>query len=239
MVADRIRKTLDIKSEEHQQELKRLGKEARHLPLSPNVAVLDGPPQISGINTLLSGPDTTREDFVFYFDRLAALLVERATANADFDPFTVQTPAPRSHPYKGLRMTGEVSAVVVLRGGSILETGLRRVIPDCRTGRMLIQTSWRTGEPELHYFKMSGDIATHNKVLLLDPQMSSGGAALMAVRVLLDHGVEESKIVFVTYIAGKIGLNRLMTVFPDIHVVACRIVDDYEERWVENRYMGC
>ncbi|KAH0169835.1 uridine-cytidine kinase-like protein-like 1, partial [Aureobasidium melanogenum] len=239
MVADRIHKTLDSKSEEHRAELKRLGKETKDLPLSPNVAILDGPSQITGINTLLSSKETTREDFVFYFDRLAALLVERATENADFDSITVKTPPPHSHKYNGLRMTGEVSAVVILRGGSILETGLRRVIPDCRTGRMLIQTSYRTGEPELHYFKMAGDISTHNKVLLLDPQMSSGGAALMAVRVLLDHGVEESRIVFVTYIAGKRGLNRLMTVFPDIHVVACRVIDDYEERWVENRYMGC
>jgi len=239
MVADRIHKTLDTKSEEHRAELKRLGKEAKDLPLSPNVSILDGPSQITGINTLLSSDDTTREDFVFYFDRLAALLVERATENAEFNAVTVQTPKPHQHTYNGLRMSGEVSAVVILRGGSILETGLRRVIPDCRTGRMLIQTSHRTGEPELHYFKMGGDIATHNKVLLLDPQMSSGGAALMAVRVLLDHGVEESRIVFVTYIAGKRGLNRLMTVFPDIHVVACRVVDDYEERWVENRYMGC
>lgn len=238
-MADRIRKTLHIKSKEHQSELKRLGKEAKDLPLSSNVAVLDGPPQIKGINTLLSGPNTSREDFVFYFDRLAALLVERATDCLDYTSQTVHTPEPHSHAYSGLRMTGEVSAVVVLRGGSILETGLKRVIPDCRTGRMLIQTSWRTGEPELHYFKMSGDISTHAKVLLLDPQMSSGGAALMAVRVLLDHGVEEKRIVFVTYLAGKMGLNRLMTVFPDIRVVACRVIDDYEERWVENRYMGC
>lgn len=239
MVADRIHKTLDIKSHEHQAELKRLGKETKDLPLSPNVSVLDGPPQITGINTLLSGPDISREDFVFYFDRLAALLVERATDCLDFASLTVNTPEPHSHPYNGLRMTGEVSAVVVLRGGSILETGLKRVIPDCRTGRMLIQTSWRTGEPELHYFKMSNDIAKHDKILVLDPQMSSGGAALMAVRVLIDHGVAEERIVFVTYLAGKRGLNRLMTVFPEIRVVACRVVDDYEERWVENRYMGC
>lgn len=239
MVADRIRKTLEIKSNAHQEELKRLGEYAEELPLSPNVAVLDGTPQITGINTLISSPRVDREDFVFYFDRLAALLVERATECLDFAPMTIQTPEPHSHEYHGLRMTGEVSAVVVLRGGSILETGLKRVIPDCRTGRMLIQTSWRTGEPELHYFKMAEDIAKHNKVLVLDPQMSSGGAALMAVRVLLDHGVEEKRIVFVTYLAGKMGLNRLMTVFPEIKVVACRVIDDLEERWVENKYMGC
>lgn len=239
MVSDRIHKTLSLKSKQHRLELLRLGKVSEDVPLSSNVVILDGTPQIKGINTLLMTTDFSREEFIFYFDRLASLLVERATQCMDFTSATINTPAPHSHEYAGLKLSGEVSAVVILRGGSILETGLKRVIPDCRTGRMLIQTSFRTGEPELHYYKLADDISTHDRVLLLDPQMSSGGAALMAVRVLLDHGLAENKIVFVTYMAGKMGLNRLMTVFPEIRVVACRVVDDLEERWVEDRYLGC
>lgn len=102
-----------------------------------------------------------------------------------------------------------------------------------------MQTSPKTGEPELHYLTLSDDIASHSRVLLLDPQMSSGGAALMAVRVLLDHGVAEDKIVFVTYFAGRKGLARLVTVFPEIKVVVCRVGPDLEERWLEDKYLGC
>jgi uridine kinase len=69
--------------------------------------------------------------------------------------------------------------------------------------------------------------------------MSSGGAALMAVQVLVDHGVPEEKIVFVTYFAGRMGLNRLTKVFPGVKVVVSAIVADFEERWVEKRYFGC
>lgn len=163
-----------------------------------------------------------------------------ATDHCTYSPKSIETPT--NNTYDGLILTGEISAVVVLRGGSILETGLRRVIPDCKSGRVLIQTSYRTGEPELHYYKFAPGVEKHDRVLLLDSQMSSGGAALMAVRVLLDHGVEEKKIVFVTYMAGRMGLNRLMTVFPEIRVVAVRIVDDSdghrELRWVEERYCG-
>jgi len=75
--------------------------------------------------------------------------------------------------------------------------------------------------------------------MLLDPQMSSGGAALMAVRVLVDHGVAENRIVFVSYMAGKIGLRRLLSVFPEIKVVVCRIIEDMEVRWMEQKYLGC
>lgn len=133
----------------------------------------------------------------------------------------------------------QVSAVVILRGGTTLETGLKRVLPDCRMGRILIQTSYRTSEPELHYRSLPDDIESHSRVLLLDSQMSSGGAALMAVKVLVDHGVKEENIIFVTYFAGKMGVNRLLSVFPDIHVVVCRLVDDMESRWFEEKYLGC
>lgn len=75
--------------------------------------------------------------------------------------------------------------------------------------------------------------------MLLDPQMSTGGAALMAVRVLIDHGVEEHKIVFVTCAAGKIGLKRLSTVYPKVRVIVGRIEEEQEPRWMERRYFGC
>ena len=151
----------------------------------------------------------------------------------------VEVTSPQGSTYNGLQMDGEVSAVIILRGGSCFETGLKRVIPDCQTGRLLIQTNYRTGEPELHYQKLPSNISSHDSVLLLDPQMSSGGAALMAIKVLVDFGVPEENIVFVTYFAGKMGINRLLKVFPSMKVVVCRVVEDFEERWMEKRYFGC
>ena len=157
--------------------------------------------------------------------------------NLSFVKTIVETPAGTK--YHGLQTNGEISAVVILRAGSAFETGLKRVVPDCKTGRILIQSNIRTGEPELHFIKLPDDINTHQSVLLLDPQMSSGGAALMAVQVLVDYGVPQENIVFVTYFAGKMGLNRLTKVFPEVNVLVCKIVADYEERWIEKRYFGC
>ncbi|KGM91947.1 uridine kinase [Paracoccidioides brasiliensis Pb18] len=163
--------------------------------------------------------------------------IRRALDTTPFVPATVTTP--QKQIYHGLRPAGTISAVAILRGGSCLETGLKKTIPDCITGRILIQTNYRTGEPELHYLKLPHGINTHASVLLLDPQMSSGGAALMAVRVLVDHGVEEGRIIFVTFAAGQRGLQRLTAVYPDIKVVVGRIEDEGEERWIEKRYFGC
>lgn len=236
MVADQIQKTLAHKSTQHQEELKRLGQIAKDSDLSPNALILEQTNQVVGIHTLLMDPETTREDYIFYFDRLVAMLVEKAVDFLPFEPGQVVTPQGRL--YMGLKNSADMSAVVILRGGSAFETGLRRTIPDCRTGRILIQTNQR-GEPELHYRALPSSIKTDGLVLLLDPQMSTGGAALMAVQVLVDHGVPEDRIVFITYMAGRVGVNRVLSVFPDVRIIIARMGEDLENRWVETRYLGC
>jgi uridine kinase len=238
LISDQILKTLTQKSAQHQLDLERLGQIAENAPLpAGNTILMEQTRQVKGINTLLLDPQTDREDFIFYFDRIAALMVERATTYSLFAATQVSTPQGKK--YNGVTENGQISAVVILRGGSALETGLKRVIPSCRTGRMLIQTSPRTTEPELHYLKLPPDLDQDSLVLLLDAQMSLGGAALMAVKVLVDHGVREDRICFVSYLAGRRGLGRLLGVFNGIRVVIGRVVDDGEERWVEGKYLGC
>lgn len=237
MIVNQTRQILKEKSIRHNAELEELGQQVEDYTLSESAIILAGKPQITGVSTILRSPTTSQVDFIFYFDRLTALLIETALDCHNYVSADVITP--QGNKYSGLRSAGKVSAVVILRGGSCMETGLKRTIPDCSTGRLLIQSNYRTGEPELHYLKLFPDLPEHETVMLLDPQMSSGGAALMAVKVLVDHGVSEKRIVFVTCLAGRRGLKRLMTVFPKIKVVAANIVEDHEKRWVEERYFGC
>ncbi|KOS20634.1 Uridine-cytidine kinase-like 1 [Escovopsis weberi] len=237
MMVQFIEKKLMEKSTHHREALSRLEVNDLETPLSERVVVLDDSTQIKFMNTILQDIDTPAEDFIFYFDRLAALIIEQALNNVHFEETIIETP--QGHNYRGLKPKGEVSAVIVLRGGSAFESALRKTIPDCRTGRMLIQSSFSTGEPELHYLRLPEDIDKHESVLLLDTQMASGGSALMAVQVLVDHGVALDRIVLATYSAGRVGLHRLMTVFPEITVVVCNILPSQDQRWVEKRYFRC
>ncbi|KYK61981.1 uridine kinase [Drechmeria coniospora] len=237
MMVQFIERKLFEKSTHHREALSRLEAACKEQPLSDRVVLLDDTPQLKFMNTILQNIDTSAEDFIFYFDRLAALIVEQALNKVHFARTTIETP--QGYKFEGLKPSGEVSAVIVLRGGSAFESALRKTIPDCRTGRLLIQSDHSTGEPELHYLRLPDDIHEHESVLLLDTQMASGGAALMAVQVLVDHGVALDKIVLATYSAGRLGLHRLVTVFPEITVVVCNILADQEQRWVEKRYFRC
>jgi len=77
MVVKHIQRKLQEKSEKHSEELHRLGLIAAKVELPPNVHVLPSTPQFVGMNTILQNPETEQEDFIFYFDRLASILIER------------------------------------------------------------------------------------------------------------------------------------------------------------------
>ncbi|CAZ80754.1 unnamed protein product [Tuber melanosporum] len=236
MITKHIQRALLTKSNEHIKTLQALGQgHDADEPLPANVKVLKDTPQLRAMHTILHDEETTREDFVFYFDRLATLLVERGSDHLAFKSKEVETPQGIS--YAGLELSKDVSAVVILRSGGTLEVGLKRVVPDARIGRLLIQSNARTGEPELHYQNLPSSLAK-DSVLVLDPQVATGAGALMAMTVLKDHGVEEERIVFVTYLAGLGGLRRLTKVFPKLKIIVGKIQEGFERRWIDERYFG-
>ena len=237
MIVKHVQVILREKSKRHQEDLERLGQQVEDEPLSSHVSLLEPTNQVIGMSTIIHDTETDNVDFVFYFDRLACLLIESALETLRYSSKTIKTP--QNLGLDGLAFPPLISAVVVLRAGSCLERALKRCIPDCMTGRILIQSNHRTGEPQLHYLKLSPDIATHDAVLVLDTQIRSGGAALMTVKVLVDHGVQEGKIVFVTYSAGRVAANKLCSVFPEIRVVVAHVEEENQERWLEQRYFGC
>lgn len=77
MVVKHIQLLLVKKSRNHQNDLKRLGQQVEDEPLSQNALLLKQNKQIIAMSTILQNPVTDDVDFIFYFDRLSGLLVER------------------------------------------------------------------------------------------------------------------------------------------------------------------
>lgn len=51
--------------------------QAQSEPLSKKVTLLQPTPQLKAMNTIIRDIDTSPEDFIFYFDRLATLIIEQ------------------------------------------------------------------------------------------------------------------------------------------------------------------
>ncbi|KAI0775302.1 armadillo/beta-catenin/plakoglobin [Trametes elegans] len=202
----------------------------------PNVTVLPQTRQLRGIYTILRDRTTSREDFIFFTDRLSTFLSEKAVEFLPFKPRSVTTPLEAT--YRGKELSVEhLCGVSILRSGGPLEQGLRRVIRDVRMGSLLIQSEVHTGEPLLLHSMLPDcirqrELAKQSFVFLLDAQIGTGAAAFMAIRVLLDHGVPQENIIFVTFIVAACGgVQVLQRAFPRVRIV-CGVVDPVlRESW--------
>ncbi|CAG8519696.1 18681_t:CDS:10 [Acaulospora morrowiae] len=188
--------------------------------LPKNVIVLEQKPQLKGIQTIIRDRSTKRDDFIFYAERLATLVVERGLAELIFKECQVETPL-NIH-YVGKKFDGQLCGVSIVRAGGTMETGFRRAVKDAMIGKMLIQTDSKTGEPSLHYTKFPPNIHKCH-VFLMDAQISTGAAALMAIRVLLDHNVPEDHIIFLTFLATPIGIHTISNAFPLVRICTSMI----------------
>ena len=65
-------------------------------------------------------------------------------------------------------------------------------------------------------------------------QIGTGAAAFMAIRVLLDHGVPQDHIIFVTFLVARCGgISMLQRAFPDVKIVCSAVDDHLREMWLE------
>ena len=60
----------------------------------------------------------------------------------------------------------------------------------------------------------------------------------MSIRILLDHGVREDHIVFVTFLVARGGgVSVLQRAFPGVKIVCGAVDDEMKEGWLEG-YKG-
>ena len=60
----------------------------------------------------------------------------------------------------------------------------------------------------------------------------------MAIRILLDHGVNEDHIIFVTFLVARAGgVSILRSAFPNVKIVCSGVDEEMQEGWLEG-YRG-
>eukprot|EP00927_Polykrikos_kofoidii_P069919 TRINITY_DN65667_c0_g1_i1.p1 TRINITY_DN65667_c0_g1~~TRINITY_DN65667_c0_g1_i1.p1 ORF type:complete len:233 (-),score=44.20 TRINITY_DN65667_c0_g1_i1:82-780(-) len=186
--------------------------------LNPNAEVLSGR-AITVLMSMIRDKGTSQREFVMAADRLMTILAEEGLARLpSVVEKTVSTPcgkwsgltAPEGH---------TICAVDIVRSGGILLEAVRKIHPDLKTAKILIQRDEATAEAIYHYAKLPEGISKLN-VVLCDPMLATGGSAVKAIGVLKDAGVEEHNILFINLIAAPQGLIALKNQAPGVRVVS-------------------
>ncbi|KAF5370189.1 hypothetical protein D9757_010628 [Collybiopsis confluens] len=208
---------------------------ANNRTLPPSVFTLPPTAQLEALYTIIRNKDTSRGDLLFYSDRIIRLLVEEGLNHLPVIKKSVVTPTGAT--YDGVGFEGKICGVSILRAGEAMEAGLREVCRSMRISKILIKgalkhlvymgrriNSWdgfqdeETAQPKLFYSKFPQDIAKRY-VLLLDPMLATGGSAMKAVDVLMEHGVGEERIIFINLISSPEGLKTFCAKFPRLKVI--------------------
>eukprot|EP00092_Neocalanus_flemingeri_P008029 GFUD01008666.1.p1 GENE.GFUD01008666.1~~GFUD01008666.1.p1 ORF type:complete len:612 (-),score=175.68 GFUD01008666.1:412-2247(-) len=196
----------------------------------PNtLKVLPSTPQIKGLHTYIRNRETARDEFIFYSKRLIRLVIEYSLSLLPFETVSVSTP--QGLQYEGRRCTvKKICGVSILRAGETMEQALSEVCKDISIGKILIQTNWDSGEPELYYLRLPKDIKDY-QVILMDATVATGAAAMMAIRVLLDHDVPEENINLVSLLMAESGVHTIAYAFPHVKIVTTAVDPEINDKF--------
>jgi len=191
--------------------------------------ILPSTPQIIGMHTIIRNKETTRDEFIFYSKRLMRLLIEYALSFLPYKNLQVETPQGIS--YNGKRCDlNKICGVSILRAGETMEQALCDVLKDVRIGKILIQTNLETNEPELYYLRLPKDIKDY-KIILMDATVATGAAALMAIRVLLDHDVPEENIILTSLLMAETGVHSIAYAFNKVKILTTAVDSELNSRY--------
>lgn len=176
-------------------------------------------PAITMLMTIIRDKKTTQATYVQAVDRLMAILAEEGLARLPSEPQVIQTPC---GPYQGVTVPlgHTICAVDIMRSGGILLEAVRRVVPDLKTAKILIQRDEETALPGLFYSKLPDGIEKM-QVLLCDPMLATGGSAIMAIEVLKKAGVKEENILFINVVSGPEGMQAMAKKTPGVRILTC------------------
>ncbi|CAG4963084.1 unnamed protein product [Colias eurytheme] len=198
-------------------------------PVPDSLYVLKDTPQVQGLHTFIRNKDTPRDEFIFYSKRLMRLVIEFAISLLPYTTHSVDTP--QGFTYTGRKCAVErVCGVSILRAGETMEQAVCDVCKDIRIGKILIQTNQQTDEPELYYLRLPKDIKDY-RVILMDATVATGAAAMMAIRVLLDHDVPERHISLVSLLMAEIGVHSVAYAFPEVKIITSALDPEINEKF--------
>jgi uracil phosphoribosyltransferase len=195
-----------------------------------NVHVLKYTPQLEALYTIIRNKDTSREDFIFYSDRIISILLEEGFNFLPFKPVTVTTSLDVN--FRGSKLGAKVCAVSILRSGESMEWSLRSMYKDMRIGKILLQRDEKTHEAKFYFAKLPPDVSKRH-VLLLDPMLGTAGSAISAVEVLKKHKVKEDHIIFINLISYPPGIEKLHNKFPEMKIVTGFM----DNKMTKNKYL--
>lgn len=174
--------------------------------------------QTRGLHTIIRDKDASRDDIVFYSNRLMRLLVEEGLGLLPFKRQRITTSSGGA--YYGVGFVAGLAAVSLLPAGVTMETSLRAVCNTVRIGKMVIGNDGQG----VTYENLPEDLS-RRYILILAPVLNSGRACEKAIARLIEKevGCREDRIVVLSIVVAPQAVVRVCSRFPRIKLVVSAV----------------
>lgn len=242
LMASHIRRELDERKTKMRIREELSTKIGQWTGLPMNLIVMDETKELKKIHAILADLTTPSVNFVLTADKLSDVVIFKAVS-LSFGISRGPPPPPTLNSNKSKQITPpkypNLAGISILRSGAVLEKSLNKFLKSEDLGSILIDTDSTTGESLLYNLQLPTFLtsnrtsASEAKILLLDSQIGTGSAGILAIRILLDHGVLEENIIFTTLLVSQCGgIWSILKAFPKVRIITSKVDNTLEERWV-------
>ena len=182
-----------------------------------NLVVMSDSYQSRGLHTIVRDRNASRNDIVFYSNRLMRLLIEESLGLLPFQRRTVTTPS--GNKFCGVGFVEGLAGVSLMPNGETMESSLRAVCNTVRIGKMLIAEG---GEKRVTYECLPEELED-KYILVLDPVLDSGERCETALARLMELGCREDRVLVLSLIVSPQAVTRICARFTKVQLVVSAI----------------
>ena len=189
-----------------------------------SVVEVDNPLVLDRI-TRLRDKTTPSREFRQFVQEITMLLAADATNHLPLVDVDVETPLQVT--------TGQLIAqpgpciVSIMRAGNIMAETLRDLVSDASIGFIGLARQSVTLEIDDYYTNLPDDVGDRH-CIVVDPMLATGNSLSVALRKLMDAGVNQ--ITVVNILACPEGIRRITSEYPDVRIVVAKIDERLNER---------
>jgi len=182
-----------------------------------SVVEVDNPLVLDRI-TRLRDKTTPSREFRQFVQEITMLLAADATNHLPLVDVDVETPLQVT--------TGQLIAqpgpciVSIMRAGNIMAETLRDLVSDASIGFIGLARQSVTLEIDDYYTNLPDDVRDRH-CIVVDPMLATGNSLSVALRKLMDAGVNQ--ITVVNILACPEGIQRITSEYPDVRIVVAKI----------------
>lgn len=167
--------------------------------------------------TILRDKNTSIEDFRKHAALVSKVLFLEATKDLKIEKKSVETPVA---PFEGSQLAQKVVVIPVLRAGLAMLFALQDLLPSISVGFIGLERDEETAIAHEYYRKIP-NIASDDRVIILDPMLATGGSIDDTLKALKEIGI--GKVSVISIVSAPEGLKRIADKYKDVTIFTTAI----------------